>query len=78
MEEEKPLVDTFGHLGQLGHRFLNLRIEKLSRLKTNIYKGLKMPEKGVQVVQTVKDKIKNIKTDKIILLLVYAISLYKL
>ena len=37
MEEEKPLVDTFGHLGQLGHRFLNLRIEKLSRLKNNIY-----------------------------------------
>jgi hypothetical protein len=36
-----------------------------------------MPEKGVQVVQTVKAKIKNIKTDKIILLPVYAISLYK-
>ena len=55
MEEEKPLVDTFGHLGQLGHRFLNLRIEKLSRLKTNIYKGLKMPEKGVKNCQELYD-----------------------
>ena len=54
MEEEKPLVDTFGHLGQLGHRFLNFCIEKLSRLKTNIYKGLKMPEKGVKNFMMIK------------------------
>ena len=60
MEEEKPLVDTFGHLGQLGHRFFNLRIEKLSGLKTNIYKGLKMPEKGVKNRQELyDDKIKS-------------------
>ena len=56
MEEEKPLVDTFGHLGQLGHRFLNLRIEKLSRLKTNIYKGLKIPQKGVKNCQELYDE----------------------
>jgi hypothetical protein len=56
MEEEKPIVDTFGHHGQLGHRFLNFRIEILSGLKTNIYKGLKMPEKGVKNCQELYDE----------------------
>ena len=55
MEEEKPLVDTFGHLGHLGNRFLNLRIEKLSRLKNNIYRGLKIPQKGVKNCQELYD-----------------------